>query len=54
MDISCSQEVSKALCDCAKIIPVSPIKDRPMLAQCIEALSRSLEILKGIKEEGAE
>ena len=50
MDISCSQEVARALCDCAKIIPITPVEDRPKLTQSIEALSRSLEILNRIKE----
>ena len=52
-EINCAEKVMEALCDCANIMPVVPVKDRPALAQTIETLSRSLEILQGTKEGGA-
>ena len=55
MEISCSQKVMQALCDCAEVMLFEGrAKEKLMLAQTIETLSRSLEILRGTKEEGAE
>lgn len=50
MEISCAQKVARALVDCADIIPVTPVKDRLVLAQTIEALSRSIDILVKIEK----
>lgn len=52
-EISCSQEVAKALCDCSETMLVVPVKERESLARIIEALSRSLEILNRIEKGGA-
>lgn len=54
-EISCCEKVKKALCACADrmLFNVKP-QDNLIFAQTIETLSRSLEILHSIKEEGAE
>ena len=53
-EISCAEKVMKALCDCADNMLFETAQNRLALAQSIETLSRSLEILEGIKKEGAE
>ena len=55
MEISCSEKVTKALCVCADRMQfdVKP-QENLIYAQTIETLSRSLEMLYRIKEEGAE
>lgn len=51
-EISCTQKVMQALCDCAEIMLLeNRAKEKIVLAQTIETLSRSLEILRGTKEE---
>ena len=51
MEKSCSEEIMKALCECAEQLRLSNKIERTLLlSQTIENLSRSLEILKGIKE----
>ena len=51
MEKSCSKEIMKALCECAEQLRLSNKIERTLLlSQTIENLSRSLEILKGIKE----
>ena len=52
--ISCAEKVMKALCDCSDKMLFGTANERLILSQTIETLSRSLEILKGIEEEGAE
>ena len=51
MEISCAQKVAKALCDCANIMPAVPVKDRLILAQAMETLTRSIEVLARIEKE---
>lgn len=53
-EISCAEKVMKALCDCADKMLFGTEKERLILSQTIETLSRSLEILKGIEKGGAE
>lgn len=53
MKISCTQKVMKALCDCAEVMLLEGrAKEKLILAQTIETLSRSLEILKETYKEG--
>lgn len=52
-EISCAEKVMKALCDCAdRMLFEERAKEKLILSQTIETLSRSLEILQGTKEEG--
>lgn len=52
MEISCTQKVMEALCDCANKMLFESPKERLILSQTIETLSRSLEILKETYKEG--
>lgn len=50
-EISCAEKIMKALCDCAdKMLFDCKAQDKLILAQSIETLSRSLEILKGTEK----
>ena len=50
-DKDISYEIKKSLCDCAeRIILCDNAQNRLFLAQTVESLSRSLEILNHIKE----
>lgn len=52
-EISCTQKVMQALCDCAEVMLFEGrAKEKLILAQTIETLSRSLEILKETYKEG--
>lgn len=54
-EISCTQKTIAALHDCSdRMLFDCKAQDKLILAQAIETLSRSLEILERIKEEGAE
>ena len=53
-EISCAEKVMKALCDCSDRLLFGTPKERLILSQTIETLSRSLEILKGKEKGGAE
>ena len=52
-EISCTQKVMQALCDCAEVMLFEGrAKEKLILAQTIETLSRSLGILKETYKEG--
>lgn len=54
MEISCTEKVMKALCDCADTMLFVQAKEKLILAETIESLSRSIEILRGNEKGGAD
>lgn len=50
-ELYCSEGIAKALYDCATTIPIARPDNKLILAQTVETLSRSLEILYRIKKE---
>ena len=53
-EISCTEKIMEALCHCAERILYVGSCEKLTLSQTIETLSRSIEILKGTAEGGAE
>lgn len=54
-EISCTQKVMEALCDCAeRIMLCDKTQDKLLLAKTVEILSRSLDTLHRMKEESDE